>query len=111
MHTRDHRLLGGLVWLPSYCSMQRPRSPCCVPSRRQGAYPPSRRPPRNAMGFWEFIALVIVAAIVGAIGEAIAGYSHAGCATSVIVGFVGAYIGRFIQTYFHWPILWTVKVG
>ena len=49
------------------------------------------------MGLWDFLLLLLVAAIIGAIGEAIAGYSAGGCAMSMLIGFVGAFIGRYIE--------------
>ncbi len=51
----------------------------------------------------DFLLLLLVAAIVGAIGQAIAGYSTPGCLMSVVIGFVGALIGHWIQRQFHLP--------
>ena len=41
----------------------------------------------------QFLILLVVAAICGAIGQSLAGYSLGGCLVSAVVGFVGAYIG------------------
>lgn len=43
-----------------------------------------------------FIILLVIAAICGALGQSIAGYSLGGCLVSVVVGFVGALIGRWL---------------
>ena len=43
-----------------------------------------------------FIVLLIVAAIVGSLGQALAGYSHGGCLVSIVVGFIGAWIGLWL---------------
>ncbi len=43
-----------------------------------------------------FLVLLLIAAICGAIGQSIAGYDLGGCLVSVIVGFVGAYIGLWV---------------
>jgi len=50
-----------------------------------------------------FLVLVIVAAISGAIGQALAGYSVGGCLVSAIVGFVGAFIGLWVARQFGLP--------
>lgn len=44
----------------------------------------------------EFILLLIIAAICGAIGQSIAGYSLGGCLISTVVGFIGALIGKWL---------------
>ena len=43
-----------------------------------------------------FIVLLIVAAIVGSLGQALAGYSRGGCLVSILVGFIGAWIGLWL---------------
>ncbi len=45
------------------------------------------------MGIGEFLILLLVAAIIGSLGQAIGGYSTPGCAMSIVIGFVGAIIG------------------
>ena len=55
------------------------------------------------MGLVDFLLLLVVAAIIGAIGEAIAGYSAGGCAMSAVIGFIGAMIGSWLERSF--PIL------
>ncbi len=63
------------------------------------------------MGVWDFLLMLVVAAICGAIGEAIAGYSMGGCAMSIVVGFIGAFLGRVIQSALNLPTWFTVSVG
>ena len=63
------------------------------------------------MNVGEFLVLLLVAAIIGAIGEAIGGFSPGGCFMSVVVGFVGAFIGRWLRDAFHLPNFLTVNVG
>lgn len=43
-----------------------------------------------------FLLLLIIAAICGAIGQSIAGYSLGGCFISAVVGFIGALIGKWL---------------
>ncbi len=63
------------------------------------------------MGVWDFLLMLLVAAICGAIGEAIAGYSMGGCAMSVVAGFIGAFLGRIIRDVLNLPTWFTVDVG
>lgn len=59
----------------------------------------------------EFLLLLLVAGIIGALGQAIGGYSTPGCAMSIVIGFVGALIGSWIQRQFGLPAWLTVDVG
>lgn len=43
-----------------------------------------------------FLILLVIAAICGAIGQSIAGYSLGGCLVSIVVGFIGALIGKWL---------------
>ena len=45
-----------------------------------------------------FLILLVIAAICGAIGQSIAGYSMGGCLISAAVGFIGALIGKWMAT-------------
>lgn len=63
------------------------------------------------MGVGEFLVLLLVAAIIGAIGEAIGGFSPGGFFMSIVTGFVGAFIGRWIRDAFHLKDFLTVNVG
>lgn len=59
----------------------------------------------------QFLILLIVAAICGAIGQSLAGYSLGGCLVSAVVGFVGAYIGLWLARELHLPEVLTVQIG
>jgi uncharacterized membrane protein YeaQ/YmgE (transglycosylase-associated protein family) len=63
------------------------------------------------MSLGEFVVLFIVSAIIGAIGEALAGYSLGGCAVSAVVGFIGALIGHWLRGVLHMGSLLPVTVG
>jgi uncharacterized membrane protein YeaQ/YmgE (transglycosylase-associated protein family) len=41
------------------------------------------------MNLIDFIAVLIVAGVVGAIGQRLAGFSRAGCLGSIALGFIG----------------------
>ena len=57
-----------------------------------------------------FLILIVVAAICGAIGQAIAGYSTGGFLVSIVVGFIGAYLGVWLSQQFGLPELFVVNV-
>jgi uncharacterized membrane protein YeaQ/YmgE (transglycosylase-associated protein family) len=58
-----------------------------------------------------FLALLVIAAICGAIGQAIVGYSRGGCLVSIAVGFIGALLGRWLAGLLHLPELFVIQVG
>ncbi|HLR26837.1 MAG TPA: hypothetical protein VK112_13300 [Fodinibius sp.] len=43
-----------------------------------------------------FLLLLLIAAICGGIGQSIAGYSMGGCLVSIVIGLIGAYIGKWL---------------
>lgn len=43
-----------------------------------------------------FLILMIIAAICGSLGQAIAGFSRGGCLIATIVGFIGALLGMWL---------------
>ena len=57
-----------------------------------------------------FLVLLLIAAICGAIGQSLAGYDLGGCLVSIIVGFIGAYIGMWIAGKFGLPALFEITV-
>lgn len=63
------------------------------------------------MTLLEFVLLVIVAAICGAIGQTLAGYSLGGCLVSIVVGFIGAVVGVWLARQLGLPEIFTVRIG
>jgi uncharacterized membrane protein YeaQ/YmgE (transglycosylase-associated protein family) len=57
------------------------------------------------------IILLIVAGIVGAIGQRLAGYSRGGLLTSIVIGFIGALIGTWGAKQFHLAEIFTLQIG
>lgn len=57
-----------------------------------------------------FLVLLLIAAICGGIGQSLAGYSLGGCLVSIIVGFIGAYIGMWIAGKFGLPEIFAITV-
>ena len=59
----------------------------------------------------ELIILIVIAAICGAIGQAIAGYSLGGMVITTVVGFIGAFLGTWIARSVGLPELLMVNIG
>ena len=57
------------------------------------------------------LILLIIAAVAGAIGQSIAGYSLGGCIVSAVVGFIGALLGGWMANAFGLPEWFVVRVG
>lgn len=57
------------------------------------------------------LVLLVVAAIAGAIGQSIAGYSLGGCLVSSAVGLIGALLGGWLGGALGLPELFVVNIG
>jgi uncharacterized membrane protein YeaQ/YmgE (transglycosylase-associated protein family) len=63
------------------------------------------------------LILLIIAAICGSLGASIAGSSKKGCLVSIVLGFIGAYIGSWLSQQLHIreiiniqgiPVIWSI---
>lgn len=63
------------------------------------------------MSIIELLILLVIAAICGAIGQAIAGYSLGGMVITTVVGFIGAFLGTWLARTFNLPELLMINVG
>ena len=61
--------------------------------------------------FIQFLVLLLIAGVCGALGQAIGGYTHGGCLVSIALGFIGALLGSWIAGQLHLPELLVVPVG
>lgn len=57
-----------------------------------------------------FLVLLIIAAICGAIGQSLAGYDLGGCLVSIVVGFIGAYLGMWVAGKFGLPEIFSISI-
>ena len=57
-----------------------------------------------------FLVLLLIAAICGAIGQSLAGYDLGGCLVSIVVGFIGAWIGLWLSGELGLPELFTGNI-
>ncbi len=63
------------------------------------------------MSLTELLILLAIAAICGGIGQSLAGYNVGGCLVSIVVGFIGAYIGMWMAGKFGLPEIFAINVG
>lgn len=57
-----------------------------------------------------FLLLLLIAAICGSIGQSLAGYTLGGCLVSIVVGFIGAYLGLWIAGRFDLPRIFELNI-
>lgn len=63
------------------------------------------------MTILDWVILLIVAGICGALGQAIGGYSHGGCLVSIVLGFIGALLGMWIARLVGLQELFALRIG
>jgi uncharacterized membrane protein YeaQ/YmgE (transglycosylase-associated protein family) len=63
------------------------------------------------MGLIDFIMLLAIAGLVGAIGQALAGFTRAGCLGSIALGFIGALLGLWLARSLGLPELFVLRIG
>jgi uncharacterized membrane protein YeaQ/YmgE (transglycosylase-associated protein family) len=62
------------------------------------------------MGLLDFLILLLIAGICGAIAQVIAGFSRGGFLVAIAVGFIGALIGVWLQRQTGLPEIFTIDV-
>jgi uncharacterized membrane protein YeaQ/YmgE (transglycosylase-associated protein family) len=63
------------------------------------------------MTLLEFVVYLVIAGICGAIARAIAGGTGGGFVVSVLLGFLGAFVGTWLARMFHLPAVIVVAIG
>jgi len=63
------------------------------------------------MSVIDFLVLLAVAGICGALGQAISGYSRGGCLVSIAIGFIGAVIGAWLARKLDLPEIFALNLG
>jgi uncharacterized membrane protein YeaQ/YmgE (transglycosylase-associated protein family) len=57
-----------------------------------------------------FLVLLLIAAICGSIGQSLAGYDLGGCFVSIVVGFIGAYLGIWLAGKMGLPEIFSINI-
>lgn len=57
-----------------------------------------------------FLLLLLIAAISGAIAQAIVGFTRGGCLVSIAVGLIGALLGNWLARQLGFPMLLGVNI-
>jgi uncharacterized membrane protein YeaQ/YmgE (transglycosylase-associated protein family) len=58
-----------------------------------------------------FVVLLIIAGVCGALGKTLAGSHTGGFVLSIVLGFIGAFVGMWLARRFHLPVFVEVNVG
>jgi uncharacterized membrane protein YeaQ/YmgE (transglycosylase-associated protein family) len=58
----------------------------------------------------EFLLLLLIAGVCGALGQAISGFSRGGFLVSIVLGFIGALLGMWIASAMGLPELFYVQI-
>lgn len=56
------------------------------------------------------LLLLLIAAVCGSIAQALVGYSRGGCIVSIVLGFIGAFIGWWIADALNLPLLFQLNI-
>ena len=57
-----------------------------------------------------FLVLLLIAAICGSIGQSLAGYDLGGCFVSIVVGFIGAWLGLWVAGKLGLPEIFAINI-
>jgi uncharacterized membrane protein YeaQ/YmgE (transglycosylase-associated protein family) len=63
------------------------------------------------MTIGEFLALLLIAGICGALAQSLVGYSHGGCLVAVVLGFIGALLGTWLARLTGLPEIFALQIG
>jgi uncharacterized membrane protein YeaQ/YmgE (transglycosylase-associated protein family) len=59
----------------------------------------------------ELLLLLLLAGLIGAMGQALGGYSSGGCLVSIALGLIGALIGTWLARTMALPDLFAFSIG
>jgi len=57
------------------------------------------------------LLLLLVAGVIGSIGQGIAGFETGGCLVSIAIGFIGAFVGAWLGQVLGFGDVFVVEVG
>jgi uncharacterized membrane protein YeaQ/YmgE (transglycosylase-associated protein family) len=59
----------------------------------------------------EFLVLLLVAGICGAVAQSLVGYSRGGCLVAIVLGFIGALLGTWMARALGLPEIFALSIG
>lgn len=59
----------------------------------------------------ELLLYLLIAAVAGGIGRAIAGGTRGGCVVSIVLGFIGALLGSWLARKAKLPEMFVIRLG
>ena len=65
----------------------------------------------SAVTLIDVLLYLVIAAIAGGIGRALAGGTRGGCIVSIVLGFIGAMLGSWIARKANLPELFVIQLG
>ncbi|MGF1464643.1 MAG: GlsB/YeaQ/YmgE family stress response membrane protein [Sandaracinaceae bacterium] len=65
----------------------------------------------EAMTLLDFLILIVIAGIAGAIGRSLSGFRGGGVVLAIVMGFIGAYVGYWLASELGLPALLPVTIG
>ena len=68
------------------------------------------KPNTHFMTLIGFLVLLLTAAICGSIGQSLAGYDLGGCFVSIVVGFIGAWLGLWVAGKLGLPEIFAINI-
>lgn len=63
------------------------------------------------MSLLQFLVLLIIAGLCGGLAQTLSGYSRGGCLVSIVLGFIGALLGKWMASALGLPEVLTVQIG
>ncbi len=61
--------------------------------------------------FVDFLLLLLIAGICGALAQTLAGFSRGGCLVAIVMGFIGALLGTWLARVSGLPELLSIRIG
>jgi uncharacterized membrane protein YeaQ/YmgE (transglycosylase-associated protein family) len=65
----------------------------------------------RVMTWLDILLYLLIAAVAGGIGRAIAGGTRGGCVVSIVLGFIGAMLGSWLARELKLPEVFVVQLG
>jgi uncharacterized membrane protein YeaQ/YmgE (transglycosylase-associated protein family) len=57
------------------------------------------------------LILLVIAGLCGSVGSGLAGHKNVGCLGSIVLGFIGSWLGMWLARKLHLPEIFTVRIG